>query len=493
MKNTSKLNFERLFKNKNIVFLLIIFILSVVNKFNFINYEMLNNDDAFEYLVTFSPNFDWFMLIAQRSIGYSAMILLLSQLGLSVKLTLFLTSTFWAIILPLYVFKYLNKKNVDSPVAFIVACLVSVSPVLGIYSLHLKNYSLEAFAVLRLLFIYSFPRKSKNIDYIEKIIWVLIVGVVFIPIFFLEVNDFLKNKNKKSIIFFLFLILIFLVVIVPALFEGDFIKFYQSFTSDSLINNIYLSLMFFRSFYDGGLITLFILLFAISLLNLMKNFRDYDILIIALFSFVLLFFLKIYPLGTLKGDVALTPLIFIILGLGLDSIKYNQKFILLAISTILATALIFHLTAPLTAVQDSKSAFEILKSEKEEFSLFVDLSYSPPAIVYLQDRAVFNSPKNSYLNAWGKDYCLYGGKDNQTIYGGCLYQYDLEYIIKDYLLTENPTVVYFLFENDKLRFRHTDKETTISLDNLNSLLEIYNYTNKTFLQAENMTLVGFKK
>jgi hypothetical protein len=454
---------------------------------------MLNNDDAFEYLVSFSPNFDWFMLIAQRSVGYSAMILLLSQLGLSVKLTLFLTSTFWAIILPLYVFKYLNKKNVDSPVAFIVACLVSVSPVLGIYSLHLKNYSLEAFAVLRLLFIYSFPRKSKNIDYIEKIIWVLIVGVVFIPIFFLEVNDFLKNKNKKSIIFFLFLILIFLVVIVPALFEGDFIKFYQSFTSDSLINNIYLSLMFFRSFYDGGLITLFILLFAISLLNLMKNFRDYDILIIALFSFVLLFFLKIYPLGTLKGDVALTPLIFIILGLGLDSIKYNQKFILLAISTILATALIFHLTAPLTAVQDSKSAFEILKSEKEEFSLFVDLSYSPPAIVYLQDRAVFNSPKNSYLNAWGKDYCLYGGKDNQTIYGGCLYQYDLEYIIKDYLLTENPTVVYFLFENDKLRFRHTDKETTISLDNLNSLLEIYNYTNKTFLQAENMTLVGFKK
>jgi len=207
----------------------------------------------------------------------------------------------------------------------------------------------------------------------------------------------------------------------------------------------------------------------------------------------LLFFLKIYPLGTLKGDVALTPLIFIILGLGLDSIKYNQKFILLAISTILATALIFHLTAPLTAVQDSKSAFEILNSEKEEFSLFVDLSYSPPAIVYLQDRAVFNSPKNSYLNAWGKDYCLYGGKDNQTIYGGCLYQYDLEYIIKDYLLTENPTVVYFLFENDKLRFRHTDKETTISLDNLNSLLEIYNYTNKTFLQAENMTLVGFKK
>jgi hypothetical protein len=303
----------------------------------------------------------------------------------------------------------------------------------------------------------------------------------------------LKNKNKKSIIFFLFLILIFLVVIVPALFEGDFIKFYQSFTSDSLINNIYLSLMFFRSFYDGGLITLFILLFAISLLNLMKNFRDYDILIIALFSFVLLFFLKIYPLGTLKGDVALTPLIFIILGLGLDSIKYNQKFTLLAISTILATALIFHLTAPLTAVQDSKSAFEILKSEKEEFSLFVDLSYSPPAIVYLQDRAVFNSPKNSYLNAWGKDYCLYGGKDNQTIYGGCLYQYDLEYIIKDYLLTENPTVVYFLFENDKLRFRHTDKETTISLDNLNSLLELYNYANKTFLQAENMTLVGFKK
>jgi hypothetical protein len=493
MKNTSKLNFENLFKSKNVVFLFIVFILSVVNKFNFINYEMLNNDDAFEYLVSFSPNFDWFMLIAQRSVGYSAMILLLSQLGLSVKLTLFLTSTFWAIILPLYVFKYLNKKNVDSPVAFIVACLVSVSPVLGIYSLHLKNYSLEAFAVLRLLFIYSFPRKSKNIDYIEKIIWVLIVGVVFIPIFFLEVNDFLKNKNKKSIIFFLFLILIFLVVIVPALFEGDFIKFYQSFTSDSLINNIYLSLMFFRSFYDGGLITLFILLFAISLLNLMKNFRDYDILIIALFSFVLLFFLKIYPLGTLKGDVALTPLIFIILGLGLDSIKYNQKFILLAISTILATALIFHLTAPLTAVQDSKSAFEILKSEKEEFSLFVDLSYSPPAIVYLQDRAVFNSPKNSYLNAWGKDYCLYGGKDNQTIYGGCLYQYDLEYIIKDYLLTENPTVVYFLFENDKLRFRHTDKETTISLDNLNSLLEIYNYTNKTFLQAENMTLVGFKK
>jgi hypothetical protein len=493
MKNTSKLNFENLFKSKNVVFLFIVFILSVVNKFNFINYEMLNNDDAFEYLVSFSPNFDWFMLIAQRSVGYSAMILLLSQLGLSVKLTLFLTSTFWAIILPLYVFKYLNKKNVDSPVAFIVACLVSVSPVLGIYSLHLKNYSLEAFAVLRLLFIYSFPRKSKNIDYIEKIIWVLIVGVVFIPIFFLEANDFLKNKNKKSIIFFLFLILIFLVVIVPALFEGDFIKFYQSFTSDSLINNIYLSLMFFRSFYDGGLITLFILLFAISLLNLMKNFRDYDILIIALFSFVLLFFLKIYPLGTLKGDVALTPLIFIILGLGLDSIKYNQKFILLAISTILATALIFHLTAPLTAVQDSKSAFEILKSEKEEFSLFVDLSYSPPAIVYLQDRAVFNSPKNSYLNAWGKDYCLYGGKDNQTIYGGCLYQYDLEYIIKDYLLTENPTVVYFLFENDKLRFRHTDKETTISLDNLNSLLEIYNYTNKTFLQAENMTLVGFKK
>jgi hypothetical protein len=493
MKNTSKLNFENLFKSKNVVFLFIVFILSVVNKFNFINYEMLNNDDAFEYLVSFSPNFDWFMLIAQRSVGYSAIILLLSQLGLSVKLTLFLTSTFWAIILPLYVFKYLNKKNVDSPVAFIVACLVSVSPVLGIYSLHLKNYSLEAFAVLRLLFIYSFPRKSKNIDYIEKIIWVLIVGVVFIPIFFLEVNDFLKNKNKKSIIFFLFLILIFLVVIVPALFEGDFIKFYQSFTSDSLINNIYLSLMFFRSFYDGGLITLFILLFAISLLNLMKNFRDYDILIIALFSFVLLFFLKIYPLGTLKGDVALTPLIFIILGLGLDSIKYNQKFILLAISTILATALIFHLTAPLTAVQDSKSAFEILKSEKEEFSLFVDLSYSPPAIVYLQDRAVFNSPKNSYLNAWGKDYCLYGGKDNQTIYGGCLYQYDLEYIIKDYLLTENPTVVYFLFENDKLRFRHTDKETTISLDNLNSLLEIYNYTNKTFLQAENMTLVGFKK
>lgn len=493
MKNTSKLNFEHLFKNNNIVFLAIISILSVINKLNFINYEMLNNDDAFEYLVSFSPNFDWFMLIAQRSIGFSAMIFLLSELGLSIKLTLFLTSTFWAIILPLYVFKYLNKKNVNSSLAFIIACLVSVSPVLGVYSLHLKNYSLEAFAVLRLLFIYSFPRKNRNIDYIEKIIWVLIVGVVFIPIFFLEVNEFLKNKNKKSIIFFLLLILIFLLVIVPALFEGDFIKFYQSFTSDSLINNIYLSFMFFRSFYDGGLITFFILLFAISLLNLVKNFREYDFLIIALFGFILLFFLKIYPLGTLKGDVALTPLIFIILGLGLDGIKYNQKFILFAVSIILATALISHLTAPLTAVQDSKSAFEILKSEKEEFSLFVDLSYSPPAIVYLNERAVLNIPKNSYLNAWGDDYCLYGGKDNKTIYGGCLYQDELEYIIKDYLSIENPTIIYFLFENDKLRFRHIDEETAITLDSLNSLLEFNNYTNKTFLQSENMTLVGFKK
>lgn len=251
--------------------------------------------------------------------------------------------------------------------------------------------------------------------------------------------------------------------------------------------------MFFRSFYDGGLITFFILLFAISLLNLVKNYREYDFLIIALFGFILLFFLKIYPLGTLKGDVALTPLIFIILGLGLDGIKYNQKFILFAVSIILATALISHLTAPLTAVQDSKSAFEILKSEKEEFSLFVDLSYSPPAIVYLNERAVLNIPKNSYLNAWGDDYCLYGGKDNKTIYGGCLYQDELEYIIKDYLSIENPTIIYFLFENDKLRFRHIDEETAITLDSLNSLLEFNNYTNKTFLQSENMTLVGFKK
>ena len=493
MQNTYKLISENLFKNKNIIYFFLIFILSVVNKFNFINYEMLNNDDAFEYLVSFSPNFDWFMLIAQRSIGYSAMIFLLSKLGFSIKLILFLTSTFWAIVLPLYVFKYLNKKNVNSSLAFIIACLVSISPVLGIYSLHLKNYSLEAFAVLRLLFIYSFPRKKKNFDYAEKILWVLIVGVVFIPLFFLEVNDFLKNKNKKSIVLFLFLFFIFFLIIVPALFEGDFIKFYQSFTSNSLMNNIYLLFMFFRSFYDGGLITFFILLFAISVLNLMKDYREYDFLLISLFSFVLLFFLKIYPLGTLKGDVALTPLIFIILGLGLERFRYNPKFTLLAISTIFATAVFFHFLAPLTAVQDSKGAFEILKNEKEEFSLFVDLSYSPPAIVYLNERAVLNIPKNSYFNAWGQDYCLYGGKDNKTIYGGCLYQNDLEYIIKDYLSIENPTIIYFLFENDKLRFRHIDEETAITLDSLNSLLEFNNYTNKTFLQSENMTLVGFKK
>ena len=64
--------------------------------------------------------------------------------------------------------------------------------------------------------------------------------------------------------------------------------------------------MFFRSFYDGGLISFFILLFAISFLNLIKNYKEHDYLIISLLCFVILFFIKIYPLGTLKGDVALT-------------------------------------------------------------------------------------------------------------------------------------------------------------------------------------------
>ena len=131
---------------------------------------MLNNDDAFEYLVIYSPNTDWFMLIAQRSIGFSAMIYIFSKLGFSIKLILFLTSTFWAVILPIFVYRFLIKKEVNQLLAFLISCLAAVSPVLGIYSLHLKNYSLEAFAVLRLLSIYSYPRKNKNIDYLKKLL-----------------------------------------------------------------------------------------------------------------------------------------------------------------------------------------------------------------------------------------------------------------------------------------------------------------------------------
>ena len=59
--------------------------------------------------------------------------------------------------------------------------------------------------------------------------------------------------------------------------------------------------------------------------------------------------------------------------------------------------------------------------------------------------------------------------------------------------SEKPNVIYFLFENNELRFRHIDGETKISLETLNSLLKSNNYTNETFIQSENMTLVGFKK
>ena len=189
----------------------------------------------------------------------------------------------------------------------------------------------------------------------------------------------------------------------------------------------------------------------------------------------------------------MTPLIFIILGLGLENLKYSNSFKLSAISIILFTALISHTLAPLTAVQDSKAAFEKLSNEKNDYSLFVDLSYSPPAIVYLNERAVLNVPNNNYLNAWSEDYCLYSGKENKTIYGGCLYQSNIEDIITNYLSLEKPNVIYFLFENNELRFRHIDGETKITMETLNSLLKSNHYINETFIQSENMTLVGFKK
>ena len=168
------------------------------------------------------------------------------------------------------------------------------------------------------------------------------------------------------------------------------------------------------SVYPVQLIFVFFGIFSTNSLNLIKNYKEHDYLIISLLSFVILFFIKIYPLGTLKGDVALTPLIFIILGLGLENLKYSNSFKLSAISIILFTALISHTLAPLTAVQDSKAAFEKLSNEKNDYSLFVDLSYSPPAIVYLNERAVLNVPNNNYLNAWSENYCLYGGKENKT-------------------------------------------------------------------------------
>ena len=58
---------------------------------------------------------------------------------------------------------------------------------------------------------------------------------------------------------------------------------------------------------------------------------------------------------------------------------------------------------------------------------------------------------------------------------------------------EKPNVIYFLFENNELRFRHIDGETKITIETLNSLLKSNLYINETFIQSENMTLVGFKK
>ena len=125
-------------------------------------------------------------------------------------------------------------------------------------------------------------------------------------------------------------------------------------------------------------------------------------------------------------------MIFIILGLGLENLKYSNSFKLSAISIVLITALFSHLS-PFNSSTRFKSCFEKLSNEKNDYSLFVDLSYSPPAIVYLNERAVLNVPNNSYLNAWSEDYCLYGGKENKTIYGGCLYQSNIEDIITNYL------------------------------------------------------------
>ena len=62
----TKFKHLKIMKHKNYYFLLLIFLISAINKFNLTNYEVLNNDDAFEYIVTYSPNFDWFMLIAQE-------------------------------------------------------------------------------------------------------------------------------------------------------------------------------------------------------------------------------------------------------------------------------------------------------------------------------------------------------------------------------------------------------------------------------------------
>ena len=491
----TKFKHLKIMKHKNFYFLLLIYLISAINKFNLTNYEVLNNDDAFEYIVAYSPNFDWFMLIAQRSVGFSGLVFLLSKLGLSTKLIIFLSSTLWGILVPFIAFNYLIKRQVNLYVALFTAFLIGISPSLGIYSIHLKNYPLEAFAMVRVLSVYSFPRKKNILDNFEKILWIFIVGAAIIPIALLEIYSFIKSKNIKYFLTGLSVIILMLYfIIIPALFDGGFIEFYQASTFDlrgEFINNGFLALMFLRSFYDGGFIAIFTILFFISLFTLVRDFTKNAIPLLSLSSFVLLFVLGIYPFGTLKGDVILTPLIFIIIAIGIDKVNFNKYIKNSILFFLLITGMAAHLTAPLTAVQDSKESFKILQNDDSEFSLFVDLSYASPTIVYLNERVEFYKPSDTYINAWGENYCLYGGKDEKTIFGSCLYQEKIPDLINQYIFKNNPETIYFLFENQKLRFIYQESESSITIDQLDVIMKNNNYVKDLFLEKTNSTLVKY--
>lgn len=354
MKNLSSSRLRDFLLNP-VVILITITLLGGWLRYYHLGYKPLWLDEAVIYKIANNNNIsDILLLNANRNSAPPLYVLLLRVVMFWGNSEIKLRSISWlAGTLSIPAIYYLSRNFIGKIAAFAITILVTIAPTQVSYSQELREYSLTFFlAIIILLFFINFLRQPNKINWILMTLS-MAIGVMTqygLSILILGLNivfliEYLRNKEnqKKNFLWWAASQIVVILVVILVYFLSLSKQLHIGFGASSSVNylsnsywngNIKDLVVFsfektsalFTFTFPGSIVTFLILIGIIFTIINRNHFRSLLLFLIPTLITWILSLLNLYPYDGRRQLIFLTPMIFILAGLGLDYlIKIDKK------------------------------------------------------------------------------------------------------------------------------------------------------------------------
>jgi len=377
-----------------------------------------NYDDSHEILITRIDSVYDFFAFADHHFLYSLILYLISFLipfaNLQIVNLLLVLGT-------LFFTKKLYELLSFSYLSFILCGIILISsPIFLEYSLRIKQYTLDYFLVL--LMIYMFVKLENSIITSKQFqlfgllasFSSLIVLPVFTTYLILRFRNYFKEFNFKFLIFAAIPTYFFYKIgfVRLKIFDEKYTEYFNfSFflgnsVIDELNNLVFALLIFFRGVSDNGFIFLFLIIFSVGLVKSYKSNKiTVEAFILLLITFCFLHLFDFYPISAGRNMIFMFPFI-IIFSSQIVNFSNNER---------LSSLVFIMISVLLTSFTQSSYPNSYISDFVEEVSnrelTIVDFYLIPQYSLY-SNSMYTNIQRRFYVT----DECLYSSKKNNIIF-----------------------------------------------------------------------------